>query len=441
MSQTAGNNRGTLGRAANRFPVTAQDMFNYIARYTASNHQLNCVLAIDGLIDTVILSKAVRHTVDIESILRCRFVECPEPYWEEREDIDSLNYISIVETNKPDLEMEDFVVESLDPCVDPLLKVRVIRAKTDYICIKVDHACCDGGGLKEYVSLLADAYTGLMANTITDIKKTGGRRDQGQVFEVLNITDPRQAWDSSRGDRQATWGFPSNPGIEERPKVAVRRISGEEFSRLVQGAQHKGCTINDILMTAFYRGYYEVVKPGEGRPMDIELTVDLRRYIPDGHTGVLCNLSGSETVTLDVKKGERFKETLAKAIQQARRMKQGLFGMQTAFVFEVFQSIGFNQALDWFRQMRQQAVQNKLANPFLSNFGEVSSSTIKFGCRKVIDAYMVSPVFFAPGLMLGVSTYREVLTLTIGFYQTSTDSDNISLLLDQVITQLQAAGK
>jgi NRPS condensation-like uncharacterized protein len=148
----------------NRFTVTAQDAYNYAASKFFADQQLCMVLKLGGKLDENTLAKAVRLTLDLEPVLGCRFFENGgNPYWERRSDLDQIKLCSLVETASPNKALQNFINEPTHSDVDPLVSSRIFREKeADTICIKMNHSACDAGGLKDYVSLLADFYTMLI---------------------------------------------------------------------------------------------------------------------------------------------------------------------------------------------------------------------------------------------------------------------------------------
>jgi NRPS condensation-like uncharacterized protein len=62
----------------------------------------------------------------------------------------------------------------------------------------------------------------------------------------------------------------------------------------------------------------------------------------------------------------------------------------------------------------------------------LSDSLLKFGNRTVIEAYIMPTVMRAPGLMLVVSTYNDIITFSMGYYEGSIKEDVIRSILDKV---------
>lgn len=76
------------------------------------------------------------------------------------------------------------------------------------------------------------------------------------------------------------------------------------------------------------------------------------------------------------------------------------------------------------------------AAPFFSNVGIIDERLVDFGGLAVVDAYGLGTVSFPPGLLVTVSTFREVLTVAIGFCDTATDRGLVERLLDRLVGEL-----
>ena len=202
----------------NRINVTPQDAYNYAASKVFADQQLCMVIKLNGMLNEDVLAKAVRLTLDLEPVLGCRFVENNgNPYWEHRADLDQIKMCSLVENASPDA-IKDFVNEAIRADVDPLVTLRVFRAKeADTVCIKVNHSACDAGGLKEYVSLLSDFYSMLITCGRCSIKPNSGRRDQSQIFE--RTKDPKSL--TMRGFPRPTWTLPQQQGTQRLHSFSV----------------------------------------------------------------------------------------------------------------------------------------------------------------------------------------------------------------------------
>jgi NRPS condensation-like uncharacterized protein len=238
-----------------RFNVTAQDVYNYLASKVFADQQLCMVLKLSGQVDENSFAKVMRLTLDQEPVLGSRFVENgSNPYWERREDIEQITISALVENSSPEQEIQAFINEAKHADVDPLITSRIFREKkTDTICVKVNHSVCDAGGLKEYVSILSDVYGMSLNNPNYCIKPNLlGRRDQSQVFDSIKDVDSVVPGAGPRPN----WIFPQKEGT--LPLHSILRLPRERFEAVKKYAHDKKATINDVLLTGLYRAFFEI---------------------------------------------------------------------------------------------------------------------------------------------------------------------------------------
>ena len=166
-----------------------QDQLNYFALKIGSQ-MLHCVFYFEECLDEMLMTKAVRQSVEIQPILGCRLIlNDNHPFWESREDLDQLELCEVVETQNVQKDLEQFLVTPVDAEIDSLVQVRIFRISEtrDCLCIKINHAVCDAGGLKEYVGILANLYSEL----VYDIEPKLNRpevieRGQNQLIKTLS---------------------------------------------------------------------------------------------------------------------------------------------------------------------------------------------------------------------------------------------------------------
>jgi NRPS condensation-like uncharacterized protein len=392
------------------FNVTAQDAYNYVASKVFADQQLCIVLKLSGRIDENSFSRALRLTLDQEPVLGSRFVENGgSPYWERREDLGQIRICSMVETPSPDQGIQAFINEAMHADADPLVRSRVFREKeADTVCIKVNHSACDVGGLKEYVSILSDVYSRLCVDPKYSVQPNlCGRRDQIQIFEHIKDLDRIEP----SGGPRPTWTLPQKGGIS--PLHSIVRIPRERFNAVKKYARDKKATINDLLLTALYRTLFEINNTGYEAPMTIQVSIDLRRYCPDNKAEAICNLSGALYLGVERKPGEAFEKTLERIVVFMRKLKENYPGVESAKALEYLFRQGYPVMEKWITESGAQSREHNLTYPLLSNFGILKE--YNFGGLHTVKGYITSPIMYKPGFMLGVSTYNEVMTLSIGY--------------------------
>ena len=81
--------------------------------------------------------------------------------------------------------------------------------------------------------------------------------------------------------------------------------------------------MNDVLLGASYRAFYDTIKPPEDFPLRLLTTANLRKYIPGFKAGAFCNLSALVYLNIGYKIGDSFDETV-QLINNKMKMNAGL---------------------------------------------------------------------------------------------------------------------
>lgn len=417
-------------------PAYGQDIFNYLSANTASNHQLHMILSFNGQLRQNILAKAIRITMDIEPVLGCNFADHSEsPYFKRRIDLDSLDHCLVYESENPDTDLNQFVALPIDSKKDPLVQAQIFRTKTkDILCIKLDHTVSDGGGLKEYIYLLAKVYTHLCSHFAYSISEKSSRRDCTYILKYFGIDNPLKAWYPSQSSPLPAWSFPSLQYKNQPPSFSMRQVKAKQLLILKAVAKKYEATINDILLTAYYRALFKITAAPENKAQPISVSADLRHYIPN--KVIVANVSSSFNSSLTKNAGESFINTLKRVTQNTAKLKQNHSIVLTALFFEFIGSLNFSEAKKIYETIGQQNRKVNTLPPFLSNIGIINP--IRFGDLSANEGYVVTPAMFAPLFMLGASTYNNVLTIIVNHYNSDNNQKTIESFLDSMLEDLEA---
>lgn len=429
-------------------PASGNDIFNYVARYGMANFQIQAVLKLNGRLDHDKLLKAIKITIDTEPVLGSRFVENQPPYWRRLEDLDKVTFCTFEDTNNPGLAIKSFLESPLSMDNDPMVKLKLISSGSfDYLCIKMNHTCCDGTGVKEYLQLLSDVYTSIDQGNDILISKPNiqSKNDQDRLFNSLGINDPEAIRNSSENIPKTLWAFPWRLGKPDNTRVAICKLPKGCINVMSQYAKARGASINDLVVTAFYRAMFEISKPHPGVPMDIPMTVDLRRYLPDQKTEAIRNFSGSFNVKIARVENESFEGTLSRVVSMLKKIKESQPGLQSAVGLDRVGKDDFHQTNSYYKSLSKLG---KLfsgffpyCSPILSNLGTIDKSLIRFGETDVVNVYIVPPALCAPGILFCIGTYNDEMTLTVSYFESQIHHERMERILDLVKKELMESCK
>ncbi len=406
-----------------------------------SDLQIRCVITFAGRVDARRLQRAIRLTMDAEPVLGCRFVGdrwCP--YWQRLDDLDARPLLSVAWPQDPEGELHRFLAEPLDPWAGPPLVARLYRSAHDTLCVKVHHAVADGRGVLEYLALLARTYRALAIDPAHRPRPNlHGSRQPSQVWRQAGPWLLLRSIRHFSGEVPLAWTRPPtrrDAGLA----FAVRRLGRARTRAIRAFSREHGVTVTEVLLTAAYRALFEVIDPPHHIRLPMVVPMDLRRYIPSGRAGGLCNLSGGLYPTITREPGAAFSDTLSQvhaALEAARatrvELAQMLF-LHLAFLrgFAVAHLLAGRVAV---RPMR--AGYGRFS-PGLSNLGVVDGWLTGFGEGAVHDCELFGPAPYPPDIGLLVSTFGERMTITMGFRNTPVEAQLIHRFLDLFLGELMA---
>ncbi|MEH7190373.1 condensation domain-containing protein [Bacillus toyonensis] len=430
-----------------KYSVTPQDRMNYLLGLYSADQQINAVLYFPVGLSKEILEQSVRITLQLQPVLNSRFVENDTPYWEKHSSGTNSSICFFAEGNDQELEIMaiDFIKEPGDRIQGPMVQTILLRGTTtDMLVVKLSHLCSDGAGVKEYINLLGAIYTHLSLGGSKDqiIKEFGegneSFRDQSHVFKYAGISDVKSAYRPNQEQQASLWSFPSQPNKNKSPKMSVGRLSREQTLCLTKWTKAQQATLNDVIMTAYFRALSHFTVYAEPRTAEkmIGLTIDLRRYLPNYTTGAICNLSGMEMPVIKMEDGESFNQTLVRVKQSMDKIKGQNPGLSSAAGMEILAGMKLSTVKEMYNQQYEQAVQMGMALPLMTNFGVIADEPIQFGEIQAEDGYMTSPIMYAPFFSMGASTYNGRLTFTIGYHAPDTSKEKVDKFLECVINQL-----
>lgn len=424
-----------------RFPVSKLDQLHCML-HKVSDSQLHGVVVLDQPLDATRLVQAVRLTLDIEPVLGCRFVEQAwRPYWERRPDLHTVEVCSVLEGDDSGNAMHTFVTAPLSTFEGPQIRVALLPGCRT-LCVKLEHVAADATGMRDYLYLLAETYTNLtLAPDNVTAPNLSGDRSMHQVFQRFHLLDKFQAVIHA-GPAPTTplrfpWCAPHNGRDAASNCLVMRRIEGEWFRALKAFCQAHDATINDLMIAAFSRAWFQVCGTAPGATLPVQIPIDLRRYLPTGTAAAICNLSLAEFPTLTYRPDEAIQETLAAVHAAMNTIKANRPALGAALFVETTFSLGYARVRSTFLGMMDKSeLAGKFHPPILSHFGILEPAALHFGPARPVDAYVISPVQYPPGFMVGMSRFGDALTLTIRYGLDAADRPVVEEFMDRMLSEL-----
>jgi NRPS condensation-like uncharacterized protein len=317
-----------------RFPAAAIDRIISSGQDIGiADFMLQMELVFNHRLDAERLARALDLMFDAQPVLGCRLVtEKKEVYWERLSHWGNDIFVLTPEQT----EFNGFRDTPIDSRRGPQLKACILRAAGgDRLLVRVAHQVCDAAGLNDIVAQLSFIY-GVLAQDrdYQPEPNIEGARHCGQImrhlpwysYPALLFAFLRATLSNQIPQKSHALQVPAGPSAPLT--FVIRHLEPERVSRLTAyGRQHRA-TINDLMITAFFRAL-ALAREWDGRSARrIQTTVDLRRwYIPAGKAGGICNLSTYEYINLGRDPVRDFAATLSRVCAVTRRKKSGWIGL------------------------------------------------------------------------------------------------------------------
>ena len=435
-----------------RIPAPPMDQFNYALR-ELGEQTMHFVIACDGCFDDERLNQAVAATLAMVPVLGARFVEADAPYWERITLLDVRDLVCVHPSVNGELDLQKVLTLPLDPKTSPPLRLDVLRsARSDTLCISVHHAAMDAHGLIVYAQILAacyrdpDSWCGKSPATSPD-RSLAKLLSQFSEHERVPVATPLEPLHPG-------WAFPAPAGGVEQRAFTIRTLAPDRLM-VIKNTSHKlKATVNDVLLAAFFSALCDYIHPEPGLTVPILVSIDLRRYLdgkdPEPSQGktfpdrialaVPLDTIVNMSVAFDVMMPTgtcTFDDRIRQATAAMQVHKADNPGLASAIDIESFGYANFSGIRERVRMMKESAEGSGVETPFLGNIGVIPESSTAFSpFLPVTNAFITGIVINPPGLALGVTTFRNSLTFSIGYGSTAMPQEMMEGFMDRLIGYL-----
>jgi len=403
-------NKKALGGKTRRRAELWDQMHLIFQQY--NDHQLHGVLYFDGFLDFDCLKKAVLITMRQLPELSSRYVEGQfSPCWEEVRPLAD-EIVTYVKSRDEKAEIEAFLTSQTDTFSGPQLKVQVVHGGVnDTLCILMNHMICDGAGFKEYLYMLATAYTNVKKDPdFAHVCETGGSRSIKQVIKQVRLKDRITAllMPDCQPKKPGQLSFPLSGEASEASCLLTYKLESDRFEKLKQYSKKENATINDLVLAALIRAFCTMLDVQDYASVTIPCVMDLRRYLPDKKADGICNLTSTILCNMDFKVGESFGETVAKVKRAMDRQKSQLPGVKGLLLLDLVFSLFPYRVV-------KKLIGRHYINPLicLSNIGIIDGSRLTFDTLRIEDAFITGAVKYYPYFLLALSSFRDSVTFTV----------------------------
>ncbi len=422
------------------FPSQTTDRFINFVRENGEM-MIQMEMEFEHRLDDDRLAKALDIALDTEPILGCRFVpRWWRPCWERL----SKEEREILTITRDVSAYEEFRNNSIDACEGPQIKACLLHsAGSDRLLLKVAHEVADATAVRQLAEMVALIYSKLSGDPGYRPDPTLiGSRSPWQVLHYI----PWHAYPGIlfyyyfRYVPSTVFPLASAhlPMVEDNSRdleFLSRRMPVDLVNRLVEyGHQHK-VTLNDIMLASFLRSLTTVANWDHKSQLRLAVTVDLRRYMPDGREGGICNLSGLEILHIGTDLGDTFDHTLDRVASFMRYRKARWIGLSDYIGLQplnlIFPYAPAKKVIPGFMRFMMSVGNSPSC---FTNMGVINGEKISFD-KPPVEAVLLPPVNHPPQVILCFSSYNGSLTISSGVWTSC--KTQVTQLLDNVVDVLE----
>lgn len=421
-----------------RFIATGADAAIAITR-AAVNHRIGVSLSFQpGHLDPDRLARALRLSFDAEPVVGCSFrTDERRAYWQRMSDLDGAKLLVQEGVSDPDAMMRSFQAAEVSD-EGPQATVALFRsAQRDVLGIKVSHVLADGQAAKQYAYLLADIYTRLGVDPAFTPEPNLRKRPSGRdVWANLTSKQRREAR-KAKSWTNPTWPAPSTADAGESLTYRWTTLRSELFHALKSYGTDRGCTVNDMLLTAVLRACMSRLDPPVGVPLSLMHTADLRRYLPDAATLPISNLSISGSLDIERVNDESFEETLHRVHERMQRWAEMCHGAGPLASAEKIAGLGYRITERLLGLAFRAGGASDKTYPWFTNIGIVDDTKLLFDGVAPDSGFMFGPGAAGTSIVPVVSTYRDMLTVCMGYGDSDESAHLTEALLGSIAGEIE----
>ncbi len=414
------------------YPAEVFDQVQLLFDITGFNdHQLHCVLKFESRLDLEILKNAVMSSIEAIPILGTRYINGKKPHWT---GIDPSHFGEAFVIARTEQEFEDIAFSRVDESRGPQIKVCYLDSRPFTIALIMNHMVCDAAGFKEYLYFLCHIYSGMLSDPEFRPAKIVGNRSIRGVLRTIGLdVQLRSLLSQSReNNRAGNHRFPLSQGGQTRPLILTRKIGKKRIRKLRTYCRTRSATLNDVVLTSYYRCLFRRLSIGLGGEVNIPVMVDMRRYLGQLEAfNALTNLSSTVITRLEYRPEEDFEDTLNRVKSVMDEKKSSNIGLNAFIKLDlVYRLLG--------HKIANSLLRSSLKNPLIcmTNVGILNRARMCFGDLYPYDAFLCGSIKYKPHFQLAMSSYEDELTLSTNLYGNVSDRDRVLSFFDEIEEEL-----
>ena len=393
-----------------RLTAELWDKMHYLFR-DFNDRMVHVELSYDFVPDIDALKTVVICAFEKIPVLHSKFVDTKlSTYWQVMPyDIDEV--FSVSYPDDIDAAADAFLTQYIPPESHIQMKVALfIKDGKSKLCFIENHMCMDGGDLKYFLESFCDNYNKYVNEGISPINYRTGSRSYDDVYSGFSKTEAGVAQRlfkniNARDDHK----FPlTADSIRDISFIARKKFSEETFMKLKAKGKELGATINELLLACYFYSIYELASYPTSDTMMISNAIDLRRHMDSvADKGFTNHTSWMQCAIPE--RGRDIFETVKYVVLSSNKFKKdkfmGLYGLPLL-------NFGYNILP---HAASEEIIKIGYSNPLMamSNIGVLKGEVFALDSKEPVDAFMSGAVKYKPFVLLTVTTYKNVITLSM----------------------------
>lgn len=313
--------------------------------------------------------------------------------------------------NDIDAAAEEFLTQYIAPTERIQMKVALfIKDGKSTLCMIENHMCMDGGDLKYFLQEFCENYSKYVAEGVSPVSFRTGSRSYTDVYSGFSKTEAGVARRlfkniNERDDHR----FPlTADNIRDKSFIARKTFSEETLDKLKVKGKELGATINELLLTSYFYSIYELAEYPASDKIMISNAIDLRRHMDNMEGKGFTNHTAWMQCAIP-ERGKDIFETVKYVVESSNRFKKdkfmGLYGLPLL-------NFGYSFMP---HAVSEEIIKIGYSNPLMamSNIGILNGQKYALEGNEPVDAFMSGAVKYKPFVLLTVTTYKKVITLSM----------------------------
>ncbi len=393
-----------------RLTAELWDKMHYLFR-DFNDRMVHVELNYDFVPDIDVLRKVIICAFEKVPVLHSKFMDNNfSTHWQ----VMPYNINDIFEVSYPEdiREAADgFLTQYIPPESHIQMKVALfIKDGKSTLCFIENHMCMDGGDLKYFLESFCKNYNRYIDEGVSPIEYRTGSRSYDDVYSGFSKTETGVAQRlfkniNARDDHK----FPlTENNIRDASFIARKKFSEEKLPLLKAKGKELGATINELILASYFYSVYELAGYPESDKVMISNAIDLRRHMDSVEDKGFTNHTSWMQCAIP-ERGRDIFETVKYVVLSSNRFKKdkfmGLYGLPLL-------NFGYNILP---HAASEEIIKIGYSNPLMamSNIGILRPESLVLEGNEPCDAFMSGAVKYKPFACLTVTSYKNVITLSM----------------------------